>query len=205
MGDFFFFWVTRGQNQSNYLNSGNFLGHFRVTSRLPEINCRKKHLPKVWGGPWPPWPPPGYATDTDAIPAEVYKHHRGDTLLQKLTDLFCRMWDEEVISQQLKDASIVHLYQKGNRQLCDNYGGISLQAIAGKILARVLLNRLIVHLEHGLLPESQCGFRGGRGTVDMIFAMATEVGLQNRWRSVQPQTTQSKDKGDGSHTERTPL
>ena len=32
-----------------------------------------------------------------------------------------------------------------------------------------MLNRLIVHLEHGLLPESQCGFRCGRGTVDMIF------------------------------------
>ncbi len=36
--------------------------------------------------------------------------------------------------------------------------------IAGKILARVLLNRLIYHL------ESQCGFRKGRGTIDMIFA-----------------------------------
>ena len=64
------------------------------------------------------------------------------------------------------DASITRLYKKGNRQLCDNYRGISLLAIAGKILARVLL----IHLEHGLLPESQCGFRGGRGTVDMIFA-----------------------------------
>ncbi len=47
--------------------------------------------------------------------------------------------------------------------------GISLLAMAGKILARVLLNRLIIHLVQGLLPESQCGFRGGRGTVDMIF------------------------------------
>ena len=80
------------------------------------------------------------------------------------------MWDKEVIPQQLKDASIIRLYKKGNRQLCDNYRGISLLAIAGKILARVLLNCLIAHLEHGLLPESQCGFRGGRGTVDMIFA-----------------------------------
>ena len=80
------------------------------------------------------------------------------------------MWDKEVIPQQLKDASIIHLYKKGNRQLCDNYRGISLLAIAGKILARVMLNRLIVHLEHGLLQESQFGFRGGRGTVDMIFA-----------------------------------
>ena len=76
------------------------------------------------------------------------------------------MWDHEVTPQQLKDASI----KKGNRQLCDNYRGISLLAIAGKILARVMLNRLIVNMEHGLLPESQCGFRGGRGTVDMIFA-----------------------------------
>ena len=80
------------------------------------------------------------------------------------------MWDEEVVPQQLKDASIIRLYKKGNRQLCDNYRGISLLAIAGQILARVLLNCLIVHLEKGLLPESQCGFRGGRGTVDMIFA-----------------------------------
>ena len=44
----------------------------------------------------------------------------------------------------------------------------SLLAIAGKMLARVMLNRLIVHLEHG--SESLCCFRGGRGTVDMIFA-----------------------------------
>ena len=34
----------------------------------------------------------------------------------------------------------------------------------------MLLNRLQKHLEEGLLPESQCGFRKGRGTVDMIFA-----------------------------------
>ena len=38
-----------------------------------------------------------------------------------------------------------------------------------KILARVLLNRLQQLLEEDLLPESQCGFRKGRGTVDMTF------------------------------------
>ena len=111
----------------------------------------------------------GKAPGADAIPADVYKHG-GGALLRKLTDLFCRVWDEKVTPQQLKDASIIRLYKKGNRQVCDNYRGISLLAIAGQILARVLLNRLIVHLEHRLLPESQCGFRGGRWTVDMIFA-----------------------------------
>ncbi|BHF62470.1 hypothetical protein SprV_0200545200 [Sparganum proliferum] len=42
--------------------------------------------------------------------------------------------------------------------------------MAGKIFARILLNRLSSHLEQGLLPESQCGFRRNRGTTDMIFA-----------------------------------
>nr|VZI38162.1 unnamed protein product [Spirometra erinaceieuropaei] len=71
----------------------------------------------------------------------------------------------------VEDATIVHLYKrKGNRQVCDNHRGISLLNIVGKIFARILLNRLNNHLEQGLLPESQCGFRRHRGTTDMIFA-----------------------------------
>ena len=82
------------------------------------------------------------------------------------------MWRKEAIPQEFKDATIIHLFKrKGNPpQVCDNHRGISLLSIAGKILARVLLNRLNGHLEwSGLLPESQCGFRKNRGTIDMIF------------------------------------
>ncbi|BHF57659.1 hypothetical protein SprV_0100060200 [Sparganum proliferum] len=68
-------------------------------------------------------------------------------------------------------ATTVHLYKrKGNRQLCDTHRGISLLNIAGKIFARILLNRLNNHLEQGLLSESQWGFRRHRGTTDTIFA-----------------------------------
>nr|VZI19096.1 unnamed protein product [Spirometra erinaceieuropaei] len=70
-----------------------------------------------------------------------------------------------------KDAIIVHLHKrKGNRQVCDNHRAISLLIIAGKIFARILLNRLNNHLEQGLLPESQCCFRRHRGTADVTFA-----------------------------------
>ena len=48
--------------------------------------------------------------------------------------------------------------------------GISLLAIAGKFQALVRTEQLLNHLERDLLPESQCGFREGRGTIDMIFA-----------------------------------
>ena len=81
------------------------------------------------------------------------------------------MWRKEAIPQEFKDATIVHQFKRrGNPQVCDNHRGISLLSIAEKILARVLLNRLNEHLERsGLLPESPCGFRKNRGTIDMIF------------------------------------
>ena len=112
----------------------------------------------------------GKAPGADAIPAEVYKH-TGPQLRDKMTQLMDVIWAQGTVPQEFKDASIIHLYKrKGNRQVCDNHRGISLLCIAGKVLARILLNRLIEHLEQGLLPESQCGFRKEQGTTDMIFA-----------------------------------
>nr|VZI20132.1 unnamed protein product [Spirometra erinaceieuropaei] len=112
----------------------------------------------------------GKAPGSDAIPAEVYKHG-GPQLMDHLFALFEEMWRQGEVPQDFKDVTVLHLYKrKGNRQICDNHRGISLLNIAGKIFARILLNRLNNHLEQGLLPESQCGFRRHRGTTDMIFA-----------------------------------
>jgi len=100
----------------------------------------------------------GKALGPDAIPAEVYKTG-GKTIHSQLTSLFQSMWYQKHLPQEFRDATVVHIYKrKGNRQACDNHRGISLLSIAGKILARVLLNRLLEHLEQGL------------GTSDMIFA-----------------------------------
>ena len=86
------------------------------------------------------------------------------------------MWRKEAIPQEFKDASIIYLYKrKRNPQVCDNHRGIPLlsivgKIIVGKILTKILLNRLNVHLDQkGLNPESDCGFRTDRGTIDMIF------------------------------------
>lgn len=113
----------------------------------------------------------GKAPGSDAIPAEIYKEG-GQAVTEKLLQLFLLIWQTETLPQDFKDVSIIHLYKKkGNHQACDNHRGISLLSIAGKVLARLLLNRLNAHLEEqGLLPESQCGFRKERGTIDMVFA-----------------------------------
>ena len=103
-------------------------------------------------------------------------------MAEKLTELFQCMWRKEAIPQDFKDVSIIHLYKrKGNPQVCDKHRGISLLSIAGKILAKILLNRLNAHLDKaGLIPESQCGFRKDRGIIDMIF---TARQLQEKCKS----------------------
>ena len=53
---------------------------------------------------------------------------------------------------------------------CDNWRGISLLEVVGKVVARVIQNWL-QELAEKLLPESQCGFRKGRGCNDMIFTI----------------------------------
>ena len=112
----------------------------------------------------------GRASGKDSIPAEIFKA-AGPKALECFHDILLKIWEEEQMPSDFKDALIVSLYKnKGSKADCGNYRGISLLSIAGKIFARVVLNRLITISER-VLPEAQCGFRPGRSTVDMIFAM----------------------------------
>lgn len=72
----------------------------------------------------------------------------------------------------MRDANIVTLYKnKGYRCDCNNYRDISLLSVVGKLFARIVLHRLQIQqiLADKIYPESQCGFRPKRSTVDMIF------------------------------------
>ena len=71
----------------------------------------------------------------------------------------------------MRDANIVTLYKnKGDHSDCNNYRSISLLSIIGKVLARVTL-ACLHSLDSQVYPKSQCGFRAGRSTVDMIFSL----------------------------------
>ena len=72
--------------------------------------------------------------------------------------------------KELKDAKL--LSSRGRvikRTDCGNWRGISLLCI--KVISRILLNRLIDSVAEDTLPESQCGFRRGRSTTDMVFIL----------------------------------
>ncbi|KAJ8044654.1 RNA-directed DNA polymerase from mobile element jockey [Holothuria leucospilota] len=78
---------------------------------------------------------------------------------------------EGEVPQDMRDTRIVTLFKnRGDRSDCNNYRGISLLSIVGKLFARVALNRLQI-LAHRVYPESQCGFRSCRANIDMIFSL----------------------------------
>ena len=79
-----------------------------------------------------------------------------------LTDLLRIVWKEERVRQELVDAMLIPIPRKGNLKCCDNWRGISLLEVLGKVVARGVQNRL-QKLAEKLLPESQYGFRKGRG------------------------------------------
>ena len=144
--------------------------NYNTINRLPQVECNFLHdeFPTVTETAKAIHHlSSGKVPGSGAIPAEIYKAG-GHPKVEELTQLFHYIWRKEYIPQEFKDASIIHLHKrKGNAQVCDNHRGIS---IAGKILAKILLNRLNEHLDQaGLLSESQCGFRKDRGTIDMIF------------------------------------
>ena len=92
----------------------------------------------------------------------------GPVLRDKLLTLMRAVWREGEVFQDWRDAVIVPVPKKGNLQSCDNWRGISLLDVVEKVLGRIIQNRLQVVAET-LLADSQCGFRKGRGCVDMIF------------------------------------
>ena len=79
----------------------------------------------------------------------------------------------------MRDVSIVTLYKnKDDRGDCNNYHGISLLNIVGKLFAKVVLMKLRVLAER-IYPEFQCGFKAKRATIDMTFSLRQ---LQEKYR-----------------------
>ena len=122
------------------------------------------------------------APGIDGLPAEVFK--AGSLNLTMLTHLFQNIWNKRSVPQEFRDALIVHIFKrKGDRSVCNDHCGISLLSIPGKILGRVMLNRLSKHVDDtSILSESQCGFHAGRSTMDTIF---TAIQLQEKCREQQ--------------------
>ena len=70
------------------------------------------------------------------------------------------------------EGHIVPIHKKGNVSNLDNYRGITLLSILGKLFTRILNTRLTEWAEtYYVYNEAQAGFRAGMGTADNIFVL----------------------------------
>ena len=86
------------------------------------------------------------APGSDDLPPALFKDG-GDALVRELTTLFSSVWSSEQVPSAWGESVIVPVYKKGLRKVCDNYGGISLIPVVSKLLASIILRRLIKRRE----------------------------------------------------------
>lgn len=111
------------------------------------------------------------AVGIDQLPIEFFKWIESSKLLKLITRLFNKSLQLGYVDNIMKDVIISILFKKGSQMDCNNYRGLSLISHLGKVLERLIQNRLIRYVEETIrfFPESQNGFRSGRSTVDSIF------------------------------------
>ena len=103
------------------------------------------------------------------MPPEIWELG-GPTLHVCLNELLDCCWKQGKFPQFFRDADNISMYKsKGERFDCSNYPALALHSIAGKILARVLSNRLVPSIAEEDLPVIQCGFIANSGMKDMLF------------------------------------
>ena len=83
----------------------------------------------------------GKAAGPDNIPAEALKVDIR-TNVELLYPLFIKIWIEERVPTEWKEGYLINLLKKGDLISCSNYRSITLLSIPGKVINRVLLNRM---------------------------------------------------------------
>ena len=107
---------------------------------------------------------------TDTISIEILQYAESKHLLPAIYQLFTQIWQNLVLPETFLDLTLCSIFKKGDRTLCKNQRGISLISYVSKVLTLLLNARIYAYCEEiAFLPESQCGFRKARNTVDMVF------------------------------------
>ena len=109
----------------------------------------------------------GKEPEPDGIPAEILKADM-NTSIDMLEVLLKRILEEVFL--EWKEGHIVKIPKKGKLGECKNYRGISLLVTAGKLLNRIILERLKEGLD-SKLREEQAGFRQHRSCSDQIITL----------------------------------
>ena len=98
--------------------------------------------------------------------------HGAVALLPYLYSLFNKIFQLGYFPESWSEGYIVPLHKKGKLDDVNNFRGITLLSIMGKLFSRILNNRLTEWAEeYYVYIEAQAGFRECMGTVDNLFVL----------------------------------
>ena len=123
----------------------------------------------------------GKAAGPDGIPAEALKTDV-ETTADLLLPLFEKIWEQEKVPTDWKDGHIIKLPKKGDLSICENYRGITLLSVPGKVFNRILLERMRDAVDVRL-RDHQAGFRRDRSCTDQIATLRIIVEQSLEWNS----------------------
>ena len=112
------------------------------------------------------------AAGEDDIPYEMIKH-LGPKAREMLLHIYNKSWGGEEIPNKWRTAIIKTLLKNGkDPKATTSYRPISLTSCLGKIMEKIIADRLMQRLEkQGLLADAQAGFRQNRCTTDQILKL----------------------------------
>ena len=119
------------------------------------------------------------AAGVDTITAELLKADLA-TSTKVLTAYFKDIWTKEEIPTDWQKGIIIKIPKKGDPGNCNNWRGITLLSIPGKILCKILLRRIDSAIDDRLRDE-QAGFRSGKGCIDQIFSLRNIIEQSLEW------------------------
>ncbi|XP_078679467.1 uncharacterized protein LOC144915099 [Branchiostoma floridae x Branchiostoma belcheri] len=123
----------------------------------------------------------GKSAGPDDIPAEALKADVGSST-NILHSLFSRIWEEEQVPQDWREGTLIKLPKKGDLGNCNNYRGIMLLSVPGKVFNRILLERMREAVDAKLRDE-QAGFRKNRSCADQIATLRIIIEQSLEWNS----------------------
>ncbi|VDO66130.1 unnamed protein product [Schistosoma margrebowiei] len=119
----------------------------------------------------------GKATGPNNIPAEALKSNIAVTT-NMLHLLFKKIWEEEQVTMDWREGHLIKIPKKGDLSKCENYRGITLLSVPGKVFNRVFLNRMkdAVDVQH---RNQKAGYRKDRSCTDRIATLRSSSNNQS--------------------------
>ena len=110
----------------------------------------------------------GKAAGLDGVPAEALKVNMVSTA-NILHSLFKKIWDKAEAPDEWKEGFIIQFPKTSNLRECDNYRGITILSVPGKMFSRRLLDRMKTTAVDAKIRHTQVGFHKDRSRIDQIF------------------------------------